>query len=173
MIRRRFRKWFPLRGKVPGLGIFLSLNPCQSGNPEALQTFVCAGRATETQPPPGTELWDFVGLWVQNTFIEGILWGLGPFLPPHPRAGSFPHSALQPQIPQLRYSLPSLKSIIRAINPAGLSSFVCWLFCCCCFLFFNSGFSPLFLPSSFFLLAWQWHLGFLWLFFLYLYSPLT
>lgn len=135
MIRRRFRKWFPLQGKVPGLGIFLSLNPRQSGNPEALQTFVCAGRATETQPPPGTELWDFVGLWVQNTFIENILWGLGPFLPPHPTAGSFPHSALQPQIPQLRYSLPSLKSIIRAINPAGLSPFVCWLFFVVVFLF--------------------------------------
>lgn len=39
-------------------------------------------------------------------------------------SGSFPACslpALQPQIPQLHCSLPSLKSIIRAINPTGLS----------------------------------------------------
>lgn len=50
-----------LQGKVAGLGKFLSLNPCQSENPQVLQIFVCAGTATETRPPLGTELWDFVG----------------------------------------------------------------------------------------------------------------
>lgn len=94
-----------------------------------------------------------------------------PFLPPHPVAGCLPRRwllpALKRRVPLLRCALPSLKSMIITINPSGLSPFVFWLF------FFSLEFYTLFLPSSFFLFAWKWHLGFVWLFFLYLYSPLT
>lgn len=133
MTRRRFRNCSPCKAKCQVWGHF---TPCQSENPKVLQIFVQAGTATETQPPQGTELWDFVGLWVQNTFIEGVLWGLGPFLP-----------TLQPQIPQLHYS--SLKSFIRAINPTGLSHlFVC--FFVVVFAFLTQNFTHcFFLPHSF------------------------
>lgn len=116
--------------------------------------------ATEIQPPLG-----------MRPASSGALQRF-PFLPLHPVAGSFPHRwllpALKRRVPPLHCSLSSLKSMTITINPSRLSPFVFWIF-----FFFSLEFYTLFLPSPFFLFAWKWHLGFVWLFFLYLYSPLT
>lgn len=158
---------------MPVWAALLSLHRCQSVNPRALQRAACAGAAlaaTEIRPPLGTEPRAVVMICLVGT--EHALLCVCDRESVQHRLGLCSHFPAS-RAPRLRCALPPPRSLIRAINPGGLSPFVCWrLF----FFFLSLEFSALFLPSLLFfvcLFAWQWHLGFAWLFFLYLCSLLT
>lgn len=108
--------------------------------------------ATEIRPPLGTEPRAVVTICLVGTEHallcvcdrESVLHRPG-------LCSRFPAS----RAPRLHCALPPLRSLIIAINPGGLSPFVCWH----SFFFLSLEFSALFLPSLFFFVCLAVALG--------------
>lgn len=110
------------RSKVPVWAALLSLHRCQSVNPRALRRAVCLA-ATEIRPPLGTEPRAVVMICLVGT--EHALLCVCDRESVLHRLGLCSHFSAS-RAPWLRCALPPPRSLIIAINPGGLSPFVCW-----------------------------------------------